>query len=362
MGEHRRFHPSGFSRFAAKSSLYPNPKLDPEAFYAWLCEMIVAEKCDVIFPMSDDVMNVVVPRQEDLRRLCQVPVPPEHSYDVARDKGETLKLAEAIGIPFPKTLWPNLSRDWKATDLLDLVRDFDYPMVVKPRLSFGSRGIRIVNNDKELIEVYGQVHKEHLNPLIQEKIPTGSKYDVCLLYGPDHHLKAQFVQREVRNYPLERGPSTLRQSVDAPELLQYALQLMDQLPWYGALDVEFMVDPRTNEPKLMEINPRFWGSLHLSIQSGVDFPWLLLQLALGKAISPVCDYKSGQMSRSLLPGDLMHYLFNFKKCALDPSFFDLTVPDDLIQISDLKPVLGFLLSLTRYLFDPKAWHYLKQIL
>jgi hypothetical protein len=34
----------------------------------------------------------------------------------------------------------------------------------------------------------------------------------------------------------------------------------------------------------MEINPRFWGSLQLAIDSGVDFPYWLYQITTGKEL------------------------------------------------------------------------------
>lgn len=65
---------------------------------------------------------------------------------------------------------------------------------------------------------------------------------------------------------------------------------MARVNWYGVVDIEFLVDPRTNDPKLMGINPRFWSSLQLAIECGVDFPWLLTQLSLGNDADPVLHY------------------------------------------------------------------------
>jgi protein-tyrosine-phosphatase len=46
---------------------------------------------------------------------------------------------------------------------------------------------------------------------------------------------------------------------------------------------EYKVQPRSNEPVLMEVNGRLWGSIALPIQAGVDFPRLLYEmLVLGK--------------------------------------------------------------------------------
>lgn len=54
--------------------------------------------------------------------------------------------------------------------------------------------------------------------------------------------------------------------------------------------VEFRVDPRTDQPKLMEVNPRLWGSLPLSICAGVDFQYLRYRLSSGDDIEPDLSY------------------------------------------------------------------------
>ena len=38
--------------------------------------------------------------------------------------------------------------------------------------------------------------------------------------------------------------------------------------------MEYKQDRRTGTPLLMEVNGRFWGSLQLAIDAGVDFPYL----------------------------------------------------------------------------------------
>jgi len=69
--------------------------------------------------------------------------------------------------------------------------------------------------------------------------------------------------------------------------------------------VEFRIDARDGRPKLLEINPRFWGSLALSVQSGVEFPYVLYQLATGGTCRPALDYRTGVRTRQLL-GDVGH--------------------------------------------------------
>jgi hypothetical protein len=57
----------------------------------------------------------------------------------------------------------------------------------------------------------------------------------------------------------------------------------------------------------MEVNGRFWGSLQLAIDAGVDFPHLSCQLALGHRLDLPASYRIGQRTRWWL-GDLDHLL------------------------------------------------------
>jgi predicted ATP-grasp superfamily ATP-dependent carboligase len=61
--------------------------------------------------------------------------------------------------------------------------------------------------------------------------------------------------------------------------------------------VEFKQDRRTGELRLMEINGRFWGSLQLAIDAGVDFPGILVNLASGAHPPPVIDFRIGVKTR-----------------------------------------------------------------
>lgn len=72
--------------------------------------------------------------------------------------------------------------------------------------------------------------------------------------------------------------------------------------------VEFREDRRTGEYHLLELNPRFWGSLSLPIRAGVDFPDLLCRWAMGEEIPRVERYRLGVRGRTLLPGDILHFL------------------------------------------------------
>jgi predicted ATP-grasp superfamily ATP-dependent carboligase len=76
--------------------------------------------------------------------------------------------------------------------------------------------------------------------------------------------------------------------------------------------VEFKRDARDGVAKLLEINGRFWGSLQLSVDAGVDFPYLLYQLALAGDVEPVSTYATGVRLRWWL-GDVDWLLLRLRE-------------------------------------------------
>jgi predicted ATP-grasp superfamily ATP-dependent carboligase len=105
-----------------------------------------------------------------------------------------------------------------------------------------------------------------------------------------------------------------------PVMRDYAERLLSTANWFGPAMVEFRVDP-DGKPWLMEINGRFWGSLQLAIDCGVDFPWLLYRLCQGEQARGPGDYVVGRRLRWLL-GDLDHLLLQLRGKGTAESFTD----------------------------------------
>ncbi|HOV79236.1 MAG TPA: ATP-grasp domain-containing protein [Bacillota bacterium] len=355
-GEETRWATALFSRYCARGFVYPSPKKNPGEFLSWLLDTLERYPCDVLFPMDDSVLEVVAGNRELIARHCKVPIPEKEVYDLAADKAVSVTLAGEAGLDRPETVIP---RDFD--ELKQGVSRLDFPVVVKPRKSSGSRGMQVVSEEKDLADVYMKVHKEHPRPLVQEYLGIGDKYDVCLLFDRSSKLKASFVQKEIRHFPIGRGPSTVQESVWRPDLVEKAARLLQKMKWYGVAEVEFMVDPRDGKEKFMEINPRFWGSLHMSILAGVDFPWLLYRLAVDGDVEEVFTYTAGLKCRWLLPGDILHFIFNKKRFSMNPPFFTgrkSGVHDDILSLEDPLPAAGFFLACLRYTFDLEMWKFM----
>lgn len=354
--EDTRWTTSSFSKYCRRALVYPKPGKEPEAFYSWLVKIINEYSVDVLFPMDDNVMDVVIEHKEELQKLCRMLLPDVNAYRIASDKGLAVVAAQRSGLDCPKT-WVPENED----DLLNLeayVAEVAFPLVIKPRKSSGSRGIVIVNKREEFVEQYMEVHKRFQFPLIQEYIKPGPRFDVCLLFNSKSELRASFVQKELRHFPIDRGPSTVQESVWLPDLVKQSVGLMQDLKWQGIAEVEFMYDDKDGKLKFMEINPRFWNSLHLSILAGVDFPWLLYRLIMEDDIKEVVNYRIGVKCRWSLPGDILHFLVNKNRFRMDPPWWAgkrSRVYDDILSINDPGPTVGFILACLHFLPDREMW-------
>jgi len=180
-------------------------------------------------------------------------------------------------------------------------------------------------------------------PLIQEYIP-GDGYGVEVLLN-DGEVRALFMHRRLREYPITGGASTFRESVYRDDLKEYALRIMEALNWHGVAMVEFKLDKRDNTPKLMEINGRFWGSLALSIAAGVDFPYLLYKMFTEGDVEPVLEYKTEVKCRWLLPGDILWFISALKNKknrlnAIREFFRFKDIHYDILSREDPLPTIG----------------------
>jgi len=354
--EKTRVAPSLLSRYCSLPLFSPDARQEPEIYLSWLLDTVKSYKPTVLFPMDDDVMDLAAAHRTELAKYCRLVLPPQESYIIARDKGLAVKAAQKAGLACPETYQIE-----DLTGIGEISSKITYPVLIKPRMSSGSRGMSIVYDSRLFAKAYREVHEKYPFPLIQEYLEQGDRYDVCLLFNQQSRLKAAFVQKEIRHFPPEMGPSTMQESVYAADLLEQAEALLASLNWQGLAEVEFMKDPQDGKMRFMEINPRFWGSLQLAILAGVDFPWLYYQLAVEGDVRDSFTYESGLRCRHFFPGDVLHFITSKNRFKLDPPLFagkKERVFDDIVSWEDPLPAGGVVLSCFRYLLDKKMWRFM----
>jgi len=365
VGERTFLNTSFFSKYCSRRIVYPSPRRYPDQFVDFITKEIKENHYECLYPMEEETLLLLARHRSEISKYTYLLIPDSQKIEFVRDKGNLLRFAEARGIPIPRTIY---SLENLEPDMVQGGSPASYvvqgPAVIKPRISSGSFGIAHVRKREDLVPLYQKVHTQYPFPLVQEWIPDGGgTFGFSALFDGGCNVKAAFVHKKLRMYPIQGGPSTLREGAEHSQIMELGLSLLKSLNWTGVAMAEFKVDPRDGIPKLMEVNPRFWGSLHLAIISGVDFPYLILKMARGEPFDPILSYTMGKRCRWLLFGDILHFLNNPHRFHLRPSFFrffDLDTSYDIISKEDPLPIFGAMATFSTFLYDPEMKRFLQR--
>jgi len=255
----------------------------------------------MVYPMDETLMLQLSKNKKNLQ--CSLAFSEYPTLETVVNKSRLMHHAIENNIPCPETFFIDRSED-----IGNFSPMLEFPAVLKPNIGSGGRGITFINSLKEFHTIGNRFFEKYGPFIIQEKIPFIHKYTVGVLCNADSMVRRACVIKERRNYPVETGPACYAETVSYPELVNLSVTLMESLNYFGIADLDFLVDARTGKPTLMEINPRFWGSLQVAINAGVDFPSLLFELMKNGDIEKSLDYKTGIRCRYLVFDDIKRLL------------------------------------------------------
>jgi predicted ATP-grasp superfamily ATP-dependent carboligase len=344
---------AGASKFCREKGCYPSPVAHPMEFLEGVAAQCAAFKIDLLLPMTDRTVPLILQHRDRLPGV-RIPFVSPSAYEAVSDKWALFQLAERLGISTPATRFAI-----NQGDLLAAAREMAYPLVIKSCRSAlpVSSPVRYATSKRELEWIAAHSPPSHDAPYLVQEFVAGRGQGIFALYDQGKALDF-FAHRRLREKPPSGGVSVFSESVAVdPQMKAMAARLLDAVGWHGVAMVEFKVTSE-GKPYLIEVNARFWGSLQLAIDAGVDFPWMLYKLGMGQNVEPVGGYKLGMKNRWLL-GDLDHLYLLMKSNATPVvpipfgrsllqflKFFEKDVRYEINRWDDLAP---FLFELKSYL-------------
>ncbi len=321
------FAQSFYSRKCNRRYIVPTPSVSPKNYVMTLKKILTKRHHDVILPIGWESNYYISMYRHLLEPYSKIPIADHNNMTIAANKDKTMKFADKIGVSIPLTFFPE-----KQEDIDQIVDTQRFPLVIKGSVDAGH--VFYAHSKEELLDYFKRLRKFH--PIVQEYI-QGYGCGFFALYDRGK-CRAFFMHRRIREYPLTGGPSTAAEAYYSKDLLYQGRKLLDALDWNGVAMVEFKHDASDGKYKLMEINPKFWGSLELAIVSGVDFPYLTYKMAMGEKFEPIEKYNTNSKFRWPFPGDLLHYLSagrmsKFIKLFGDPRYEDDVVLRDICPLS-----------------------------
>ncbi|MHC4913607.1 MAG: carboxylate--amine ligase [Planctomycetota bacterium] len=279
--------PAAASRFSRATVIVPDPGRDPSGWTDRVVDTVLRRTYDVLLPITDTALLLADRVRGDLSRHVRLAMSDPEALARSLDKTVVLDRAAALGIP----VLSRLEEDRVARATL--------PAVVKPRRSRALSGgavltatACVVGSRTALAREAERLARAGLGAYVEPWAPGAGKGIFLLLRRGE--VLARFAHRRIREASPLGGPSAVCESVPAdPTLLRHAEALARDLGVEGPFMAEFRGDV------LLEVNARYWGSLGLAIDAGVDFPALHVRSLMGEPEPGPPGWEIGLRRRNL---------------------------------------------------------------
>lgn len=275
--------PAFSSRYVAARRWIPGAASD--ARYAdHLLNLLEEYDAPALFCVGAATLNAVSWQRERFKTLCRFLIASPGSLDALNDKETVRRRCLNLKLPVP------LEYDGKPDR---------FPVVVKPRCGekFGLKAkdrYIIAHDEDEWRRALGVMGAYDAAPLVQEYV-QGAGAGASLLIGRDGALLDAICHKRIREYPVTGGPSSCCESVYDSQMVEQAYSLLHSFGFRGLAMVEF------KGGKILEVNPRVWGSFPLTEKAGSRLAIHYAQAAFGTpALYQPNQYREGVRMRFLL--------------------------------------------------------------
>ena len=272
-------------------SFYQVPPPEDESYVRAINRICRRESIEVVIPQTTRETAKLSKTYEDVD--AKVIVSNASAIERANDKYALVTLCEEIGIPAPKSRLVK-----SANELLSAARELGYPqnpVVVKPPVSFGSRGFRVLRERsswdtqrflsqkpkateislEELSTILTRDEKANFPELMVSEFLPGDEYSVDAFVGKKVFIAIPRLRKEIVNGISFRTGLEYRK-----DIMENSRKLAQALGLRFAFGFQFKLDSE-GIPKILECNPRVQGTMAASIFSGVNVIWLAVREVLG---------------------------------------------------------------------------------
>jgi predicted ATP-grasp superfamily ATP-dependent carboligase len=242
----------------------------------------------VLYPTREETVAAFARYRSLLTPFFRVPTPQWDTTQWCWDKRKTYSMANELGIPTPQTWYP------KTTEELEQITG-DPPYAIKPAIKehfiYATKVKAWRADDRTELRKLFERAVAQVGPgevMIQELIPgNGTQQFAYCAFFKNRQAIGSMVVRRSRQHPPEFGrASTFVETIDLPILEELSVRFLSAIDYYGLVEMEFKLDHRNGEYKLLDVNGRTWGYHSIGRSAGVDFPYMLFADLMGDPVLP----------------------------------------------------------------------------
>ena len=250
------------------------PRGDDPGFADHLLRTAVEFGVDLVVPTVDVELLPVSRAVPDFSAHgIGVLVESPQTLQVALDKWRLMQACDGL-VRVPRTILLGPSTTSQEIAGLGL------PFVAKPRRGAGGRGVVVAHESGEITRL-----PRTDEYILQEYLP-GEEFSIDVLARPDGHVVAAVPRRRDK---VDSGIAVAGRTVRDPQLEEFGREVGAAIGARGVVNVQARraVD---GTPALLEVNPRFPGTMTLTMAAGIDMPTLAVGAALGAGLPDRLDF------------------------------------------------------------------------
>ena len=177
-----------------------------------LREILGTRKYQVVVPTTDMSATLLSKNKVLFSKYAYIAVPEWSTFECAIDKQKTMKICMENNIPCTISL----NEIKSVQDILNSALEF--PIVIKPRSSYGAIGFKIINSVYELEDYFCNSGFSYKDVIVQEYIPQDElQYETAMYIDDLNQVKSALVFSKNRWFPVNGGSSTLNITVKDDE-------------------------------------------------------------------------------------------------------------------------------------------------
>ncbi|REJ88813.1 MAG: hypothetical protein DWQ34_21355 [Planctomycetota bacterium] len=249
----------------------------------------------VLLAASDEALEVIANHRTQLADRFRLDLSNSDAQLMMLDKLATYNAAREAGVPAPR-YW-----EIETADDLHACRDeFVYPLIVKPKLSHlfqrkFNRKFLVADSFDEVLDAYRVTESANIGVMLVEKIPgPDSQLGSYYTYLDEHGEPLfDFTKRIIRRYPTNMGLACYHITDHVEGVRELTLKLCRHVKLRGLASVEFKLDKRDGQLKLIECNARFTGANVLVAKAGFDLASFVYNRAVGLEPPQLTHFRKG---------------------------------------------------------------------
>ena len=249
------------------------PRVDDPGYVAALAELVGRHDIALIVPLTDLDHGVLARSRGSLAALVLLPAP--EVVDALADKWLAHLLFEQNGIGSPPTWLPDALPD-----------DVEFPVLVKARRGFGSRGIYRCRDRRELDFFLEYAADDSM----VQACCSGEEFSIDVFCD----LESRCLNAVPRTMIESKGGESIKgMTIRDADLIEVGRHVSETLKLVGPANIQcFRESDGTH--RVTDINPRFGGGFPLPTAAGSRYPELALALAAGERPEPALgDFRDG---------------------------------------------------------------------